>query len=331
MSSPLAAGLLGALLGVAPSPPHPPQPQPAFDALADRPSLCRLEEVAVLPLRMTGYYLTTPATLDGDPLSLIVDTGSEGSLLTPEAAEKFRLQVDPRDSVVIAGADGKGVAVPVADVPSMRLGNLRLANLAFPLGALPGLPMIQPPVLGILGMNVLGHFDVDMDLPRRRLGLWDVRRASSICPAPPRWNGRWVELPARMSGGRFLIPFVLDGHKGTALLDSGARSHILSTAFARRIGVSANTLARDPGGVSAGVGSSEHAYHWHRFHALEIAGETRAQPVLTVAPLTERADMLLGADWFATRNVWLSPPTRPGGEGRVYVQDENAKTAGAKR
>ncbi|TPW35185.1 hypothetical protein E3203_06905 [Oecophyllibacter saccharovorans] len=314
-------------------------PDPSIPLLPERPSLCRMQEVARLPLRLTGYSLTTPALLDGGPLSMIVDTGSQGGLLTPEAAMRFHLVPDPQARVVIAGPDGRGHEVPVMLVPSLQLEHLRLTDVGFPLGNLPGVPKIRPPVQGLLGMNVLGIFDVELDLPHHQLNLWDVRRGSAICPSPPPWPGRvgagWTELPARVSGGRFFIPFTLDGRRGVALLDSGARSHILSRGFAHRLGVSADVLARDPGGVSGGVNTASttneaadparalneaNVYRWHRFHRLSVAGQTRLDPVLTVAPLHDQADLLLGADWFATHRVWLSTDT-PNGEGRIYVQD----------
>ena len=57
------------------------------------------------------------------------------------------------------------------------------------------------------------------------------------------------------------------------------------------------------------------AFHWHRFSTLQLGGETIRNPVLTVSPLSEQADMLLGEPYFATRRVWLSYAT-----GRMFVQ-----------
>ncbi|MBV8400166.1 MAG: hypothetical protein JOZ17_15715, partial [Acetobacteraceae bacterium] len=56
-------------------------------------------------------------------------------------------------------------------------------------------------------------------------------------------------------------------------------------------------------------------YHWHRFASLQIGREVIRNPVLTVSPLQEEADLLLGSPFFATRRVWLSYAS-----GRMYVQ-----------
>ncbi len=54
----------------------------------------------------------------------------------------------------------------------------------------------------------------------------------------------------------------------------------------------------------------EQPYHWHRFETLAIADEVERLPVLKVAPLAGGYDMLLGTDWLAHREVWVSYATR---------------------
>ena len=89
--------------------------------------------------------------------------------------------------------------------------------------------------------------------------------------------------------------------------------------------MSADVLAGDPGGINAGVDGHESTYHWHRFASLAVGAERFVRPVLTVAPIAERFDLLLGSDWFSGRDVWISYAS-----GQVFVRGPGspAGTAG---
>ncbi|QHI96111.1 hypothetical protein GT348_07560 [Aristophania vespae] len=292
-------------------------------------SLCTFEHIATIPLTETGYTISLQAHLEGHPLSLIVDTGSEGSLLTPEALIRLRLTPDNSFKTLISGSDGRGQIVPNVTIKTLEMGNLLLSNLSFPVGALPGAPLIRPAISGLIGMNLLGNYDLDFDLPHHQLTLYHIQLGSMLCKRPPAWqesemsganksnkqnSGKIKTLHTQVIARRYMIPFILDGHKGTALLDSGAHSHIVSLSFAHKLGLNEERLAQDPGGYSASIATPEKRYYWHQFSELKIGDEVRKKPTLTVAPLKEHADMLLGADWFQTHRVWISKATE-----RVYI------------
>ena len=277
---------------------------------------CRQTHITTLPLKETGYYLTTVAQIHGRSLSMIVDTGSEGSLLTPDAIGRLHLTPNEEDATIISGPDGRGHVVPTIQLAAITLGQLTYRHPVLPLGALPGFPAIQPPVLGLIGMDLLGHYDLDLDLPHHKLSLWDIRSSSILCRHPPFWSTPGQRLTSQRIRNRFFIPFTLDGQKGLALIDSGARSHIISRDFVHKLGITKEELDRDPGGTSAGIGDREHRYHWHRFNRLTLGSQTQLHPVLTVTSLHEQADMLLGADWLIHHQLWLSA----GPEGAVFIQ-----------
>ena len=272
---------------------------------------CELARAVVLPLRDDGGYLSVPVTVNGQDASMIVDTGSEGSLMTPQGVSALHLPADPEHRTMMQGPNGGPRLVPNIRIQDLRLGTRSAGELSLGMGTmavgiLPGSPMIRPPVYGLLGADVLAVYDLEFDVPHQRLTLWTVRLNSSVCHQPPAWSGYWTTIPVQRQSGRLMVAFTLDGVKGTALLDSGARSHIVSTDFAHRIGLTDGQLARDPGGLTAGVDLGERQYHWHRFGQLELGGTVWTHPVLTVAPVHDQADMLLGSDWFAHHEIWLS-------------------------
>lgn len=243
----------------------------------------------------------------------MIDTGSDAGLITPQAARGFGLMTGPNARIRLRGTGGDGRSAAVARVPGLAIGNLQLGDVPMPVGALPALPRLKPPVVGFLGGDVLSRFDLDIDVPGATFALYDVSGVSLACAARPEWpepDDGFTTIPLDAYGARLSLAATLDGHAIRALLDTGSRSRIVSRASALRIGVTAMALDADPGGINSGVDMHEQVYHWHAFDSLTIGGETARSPVLTVAPLSEPFDMLLGTDWLQTREIWISYATR---------------------
>ncbi len=271
---------------------------------------CRRERVAAVPLRDDGGFLSIPASSRGRPIRLMLDTGSDAGLITPQAAQALGLARDPGLRIRLQGTGGGGGSTGVARLPELAIGDLALGDVAMPVGALPGAPRLDPPVAGFLGGDVLSRFDLDLDVPAATLSLYRIELPSLACAPPPAWPQPFATVALAALGVRLWLPAMLDGRPIRALFDTGARSHLLSRASALRLGVTPEALAADPGGITTGVDLREQPYHWHRFASLRIGGETTRVPVLTVAPLSEPFDMLLGTDWLAGREVWVSYATR---------------------
>ena len=271
---------------------------------------CTHELVARLPLRDDRGFLSVPAGIDHAAMRLMLDTGSDAGLITPQAARVLRLPRDGRVEVRLQGTGGGDRDVAVARVERLDLGTLTLRGVPLPVGALPAAPRLTPPVAGFLGGDVLSDFDLDIDVPHATLALWRIRARSLACAQPPYWRGGWRTVPLEAHGDRLSLAATLDGHSLRALFDTGARSRVISDAAAARVGVDARSLATEPGGIASGVDLREHVYHWHRFRSLVIGGVVERSPVLTVAPLSSHYDMLLGTDWLAHRDVWVSYATR---------------------
>jgi predicted aspartyl protease len=265
---------------------------------------CKVETLAQAKLRDVAGFLTVEATIDGVPASLLLDTGAEAGLVTPDAALRLRLPLDPGRRTLVQGTGGAGAVIPHVMLSGLAIGGLELPPHSVPVGPLPAVPRIVPPVAGLLGADVLSGFDVEIDA---RHGRFALHRVSGECDAPVSWAHDIV--PLHRSGDRLIAGARLDGHPIDALLDTGALSIVLDTGAALRLGVTADALARDPGGISGGVDMREVPFHWHRFASLAVGGITIRHPVITVTQVREATPMLLGARWFAGRHVWLSYAT----------------------
>ncbi|MCE0745390.1 retropepsin-like domain-containing protein, partial [Acetobacter sicerae] len=230
-------------------------------------------------------------------------------LISPWFARFMKLPEDPNALTHVSGTGGSGGVVPNVIIPSLQVGSTGFGPISMPLGFLPSRPNITPPVEGLLGGDVLAQDVLEIDAPHGRLAMWNApgRKTDACSLEPPSLPGvQWQSLEAEERGHRILLHVQLDGHDLTALLDSGARSRILSRRAAEGMGLTEDQLATDPGGTTAGVDGKESVYRWHKFHSLTIGQETEHNPVLTVSPVSEQSvDMLLGSDWFAAHHVWI--------------------------
>lgn len=260
--------------------------------------------LAVVPLADRADYLALPARLGGSPVTLLLDTGATAGLVQPDIARRLGLPGHATPERRLRGTGGRGEMVPIVALPALQLGGLAITGLMAPVSALPQAPHVLPPVAGLLGADVLSHFQVEIDLPHDRLAFY----RSGDCDGAPPWRAEATEVALRRVGDRLLADVRLDGEPMRALLDTGARSIIVGEAAARRAG--AQTLAQEPGGIAGGTDLHPVLYHWHRFGTLAIGGIVLRAPTLTVMPIEEDAPILLGAPFFATRQVWLryDPP-----------------------
>lgn len=284
---------------------------------------CRVERRAELPVVLADGFPLVRATVGGRAVSFVLDTGAQDLLLTPEAAARLALPRDPAQRTLILGTGGAVVAEN-AVLPGLSLGGagpggvgpggvgpggVGLGPRSVPVSPLPGLPAADPPVAGLLGASLLARYDLDLDLPGGRMALHEVRD----CPGGVRpFPVPYVMAPLSLTPqGEPFVTVLLDGTPVEALVDTGARGTVLTEAAATRVGL-------DPagGGVTHGAEGAGMALRTAVVREMRLGWEVLQGVTVGVAPLRlARGDMLLGADYFAGRRVWVSYSGR-----RLFVQ-----------
>ena len=171
-----------------------------------------------------------------------------------------------------------------------------------------------PGLGGVVGGDVLSGFDVEFDLPARRVRLW---RAPGCGASDLPWTGSRATMPVQVTGGdRLRVSVTIDGAAVDALLDSGAAISLLQADAARRLGVTQAALAADPGISARGVDGGTIGVRAHRFGVLLVGEERINHPQIGVAEFQlTSAEMLLGVDYLRARRVWVSYRT-----GQLFVQ-----------
>ena len=137
---------------------------------------------APVTLRVTpGAPITVEVRLNGVPLTLIVDTGADRTVISPEAIERAGFAGQAGRTVQVVGVTGSATAMlvtlPLLDVAGARIGPLPVIVYALPVtfrapgsseggGGTP-----SGTVDGLLGRDVLDAFTLSVDAASDRATL----------------------------------------------------------------------------------------------------------------------------------------------------------------
>jgi predicted aspartyl protease len=268
---------------------------------------CNIEKIATLPLRLENHVVLVAVKINGTPARLALDTGSQNTLLSDDAARRLGLPRDPTHRTRVLGVTG-AATVDNVRVHDFEFGELLLSDLSLAAVALP-VSEEGPQADGLLGADVFADYDMELDFVAGTMSLYDVSECGRITPP---WQGSYVTLPATLTPSRLLtVPAELDGAGLTALFDTGSDTVRVSNAAAARAGATSAALAHDRGGVAEGAGGYGRSMIRHRFGALVLGADTVRGPVLDVMTIGNASvDMLLGLPYMRGRRFWLSYATR---------------------
>ncbi len=249
-----------------------------------------------------------PVHINGQPARLLLDTGADRSMVTEAAAERLGLERDPRKLTRLEGVGGTTTNWEVK-TDTLLFGNAKVRDLDLTVGRF-SQDVIDGVVLdGLMGVDILAAFDVEIDPVRGQATLYRARPCADVLPP---WKGPYMTVsstgPLR---GRILVPITLDGVNDMAILDTGAQVSSVSERLALRTGITEQQLASDPTGRSNGASAYTVTTRAHRFRSLQIGDILINNPMLAVLQLPEsRAGALLGANYLRGRRLWLSFASR---------------------
>jgi hypothetical protein len=268
---------------------------------------CVVDDKATVGLGVDGGAITVPVEVNGIVATLILDTGAQRSVVTEDAVRRLGLA---RDEWV--GIESR----PNADPRSLTLGGVALVrrtvnhDTSLTVGVIPRTRVGNLLIDGVLGRDFLSLFDLDIDVPARRLVLYKVLGCGGrFLP----WQGGYAAVPVTLlDENALIVPVILDATPLRAMLDTGASSSLVAAPGLFRLGLRAANFAGDPADRVSGLGPHMATMYRHSFRSLRVGGETTGVPVIWTAPvhLTPIVDMLLGADWLADRRIWISFATR---------------------
>ncbi|MBB2196885.1 hypothetical protein HLH44_05295 [Gluconacetobacter sp. 1c LMG 22058] len=213
-------------------------------------------------------------------------------------AETFETTVDRLEL-------GRGTA---RQVPAIILGRMD--------GKVAGLP-----ILGVVGYDILGNYDVLMDFPRHIITLFRETGAAACSPLPALVGAHAYSalLMPNAQGMNVTVQVSLNGALVGMEVEPGSNASVLRTADAADIGVGKAELAADP--RSRTDAGNAIIGRRHRFAPVAIGTWHGAS---LSADVTNAQFNILGMDFLRGRRVLFAFPTR-----MFYFSDVQPDAAGA--
>ena len=267
---------------------------------------CQLAMLAELPVTMDGLKPIISATVNGQPARLIVDSGAFYSLVTPRAAEKFKMRVsDLPQGFYLQGAVGT-TSARLGVATSFQLDGQRFQRLEFLVAG-----DDLGPADGLLGQNILGTLDVEYDFAngvvrifkptgcdQAMLAYWTKNLAAiSVMPI-----ARSTPLEPHISGHAIVNDLPIK-----VMFDTGADRSTLRLSTALKAGGKLVADAASADDAMRGIGRRATDSYIIPFSSFEVGNETIKNIRLRVARSDfPGPDMLLGADFFLSHHVLVS-------------------------
>lgn len=270
---------------------------------------CVVDSEAVIPVDFATGTITVPVEVNGITATFILDTGAQRSVVSEAAIQRLGLARDQWVGTTMTGIGGIERR-PNANPRSLALGGVTLVRRTLNHDDSLTVGVLPSGAEGLLGRDFLSLFDLDLDVPHRRLTLYRPHGCTGrFLP----WTGQYKNLPVTISTGEAIIVATrLDGKPLRALLESGASATLLAAPGIFRLGLLPTGLAGDPVERVEGLGPRAVRMHRHAFKALQVGEQVIDGPKIWVAPirLAPIVDMLLGVDWISKQHLWISFSTQ---------------------
>ncbi len=276
------------------------------DGLPNLGLSCGADPGTPLPVAMSGPAMVVKVRINDVPQTFMIDTGGARSVIERRSALAMGL-MHKISSVVVQDVAGQR-SVDVVGVDRLRIGEFTFDDQQLLIGD--GLP-----IDGIIGLDILARFDLDIDEPHGRMSVYRHGLCKGVSPnigAPmlemEAIRGiRDAKDPFTGTAPFLMVAAKLNGVYSLAMLDTGALGgSIVSQRFADAAGVTNDKLGGDTQIPTKGLGPRINLAR-HRFEALDIGGELFERPYLLVSPDPDaRFPMVLGHDYFLTHRVWFN-------------------------
>jgi predicted aspartyl protease len=177
------------------------------------------DTTCTFPIHLHSQHIYMDAKINGQPVTMVLDSGAGVNIVTPAAAAKLHLKTAP-SPVRAVGAGGAPVELKMATLESLQTGTLSLANqMAFAL-ELPQALRCD----GLLGTPFFQKYVISIDYAAKTLTLTSPDKF--LAPT----DSEVKELPLDTREQTIHIHAKMDGVDGLLSVDTGASDNL--TLFA---------------------------------------------------------------------------------------------------
>lgn len=283
---------------------------------------CQLLQIGQFQIEMQGNTPLVDAAINGERVRFIVDSGSANTLLTRPAAEALHLKITPLHSFTMYGVGG-GDNVGEVQVKDFSLGDYTVHGLRLITTSHMSLP---PPVVGLLGGDLLARVDVEFDLAEGAVRLFTPKGCSG--EQVVYWRQPYSVLPIAtpLRDVSHLRGYVdLNGVRTPAMFDTGAGVTTVTPHAAKAAGITIESPGVAAVGKIHGLGASAVDAYSAVFPTLTLGDEKITNARLEIADMMGwrkeaqlgshiatavnddlEPQMLVGADFFLSHRVYVA-------------------------
>jgi Aspartyl protease len=309
------------------------QPQPSDPPVPDRSYLlhrnavdptkpCRIAKFATVPLKLYHNIAFVPVKVNDVFTYGILDTGSDGTLLTPAMVTAAKIALEPKLHPLHAYGMAGGFSMQLALADSFQIGELKLTH-PNPSGVVDFVNSNHEKVGALIGSNLIGAFDWDIDFAFGRMTSFETQNCHDIDPL---WDTKSTGVPLTRGTNRkftalanllglnanVTIPVEFDGGSLTAIFDTGSVHSYLTREGAHKAGITNAQLDHDPIVVLTAINGKTRKVRRHTVSEFVVGEDLQRNFPVDVAEYFNRNDefdMILGMDWIASHHIWLSYTT----------------------
>lgn len=274
---------------------------------------CNLLQLGELPVTMEGTRPMVDATLNGQPVHLIADSGAFFSTLGDRKAEELKLAPSNHPDLLMRGVNGEIIA-RVETARQFTVLHHTFKDLIF---------VVAPNYYstradGLLGQNFLNVWETEYDLADGAIRLFKAEGCGDAILAY--WaNSQPYSVihvdPIQERQTAILGKVSVNGVQLTALFDTGASRSVLSLRGAAKAGIKRDGPDLKPAGVSGGIGRRLEQTWIAPVRSFKIGDEEIKNTRLRVGEIElDNADMLIGADFFLSHRILVA-----NGQQRLYL------------
>jgi tetratricopeptide (TPR) repeat protein len=264
---------------------------------------------------MSGFRPVVAARINDVDAKFILDSGAFYSMITPAAAEQFKLPHERApERLRVEGVGGR------ADIYLTRVEKFTLTNTVFPrVQFIVGGNELGSNAVGLIGQNFLGLADVEYDLGN---GAARIVYPGEDCKDSPLayWAGSKPYSEIELTVSRWTVSRKTDAVafvnevKVRVEFDTGAAVSVLSLDAAKRAGLAPGGEGVVPAGSLKGLGREEIPTWIAPVKNFTIGGEQIKNTHLRIGDLDlDGIDMLLGADFFLSHRIYVA-----NGQEKIY-------------
>jgi predicted aspartyl protease len=263
---------------------------------------CKMGVLGELNVSTLHNRLVTDGSINGQPVKVLLDTGSSFSFIWENAARRLNLSIVSMPGINVYGIGGKAKSQQTAlkhlQAGSFYANDMHVVVLAGDHGQNADAPAF------VFGDDLFSHFDTEFDLAHGKIRL--LRTDGCAPDQVPYWAEQGFSM-ADIEGWdprtpQIRVKVLVNGKSVTATFDTGIQTSTITRLAAEGAGVTPWLKDASSTGKLSGVGSAKEDAWVGKFDNFAVGDEAVKNVSLLIADLF-RADREVEAGYRVAREV----------------------------